>query len=163
VTELTPEERERIYQEEKARLEARQALELQARREQAAREATRRQKTVLVLVLGSIAFVGLCTVLTKSGPSSPAPRSPEKVLEERTKAEEGVEILRQGGVLIRLDAENRKAYVDNGVWKLFPENMKIRPGHSRLQWGRRRSKSTTTRQGVTLVPMSAAAHTRTST
>jgi hypothetical protein len=111
MTELTPEERERIYQEEKARHEARQSIELRERRNRAETDRRRQQKTALVLLVGSVVFVGVCTVLMKSTPSPP-PRSPQKVLEDRTKAEEGVEILRQTGILIRLDAEAKKAYVD---------------------------------------------------
>jgi len=123
VTELTPEDRDRIYQEEKARHEAREELELAARRKRAAAIKARQQRTVLGVVVGTVFVIVLFAIVGRSNPPQPV-RSPQKVLEDKTKAEEGVEILRQGGVLIRLDADARRAYVDNGMWSRFPENTK---------------------------------------
>ena len=81
---LTPEERERIYEEEKARIEARHAIETRT----ATRESAKRRRTTVVLLLGAVAIVYACTVLTRT---QPAPTfSPPKMFGERVKiGEEG--------------------------------------------------------------------------
>jgi hypothetical protein len=83
---LTPEERERIYQEEKARVEAREALELQARRKKVAQDKQRQQRTTLGCLLSTLVVVAAFILLSKSGsqPNSSGPPPPPAMKEGQT-------------------------------------------------------------------------------
>lgn len=71
MTELTPAERERIFQEEKARHEAREQLDQAARRERVAAHKGRQRRTVLgVLIAGALLAVFLAVVGEDTSPPS---------------------------------------------------------------------------------------------